>query len=156
MVGKSAHLQVIPRKGTQNAANLPLQTCDKNQWTFLYDMGVGFNSLNNCANLGSFAKVSVPLQFIIPWCYIQMFSYSSSTREDNSSIIIYSCLYILICILIFQWIDAQASFYRQSLTSLEDLLPDLNSMIGMYNMKGHLLTPVTCWLVSPDSVTRKQ
>ena len=32
------------------------------------DTGVGFNSRNNFANLGSFAKVSVPLQFVIPWC----------------------------------------------------------------------------------------
>ena len=34
MGGKSTHLQVIPQKATQNAANLPLQACDKNQWTF--------------------------------------------------------------------------------------------------------------------------
>ena len=67
MVGKSTHLQVISQKRTQNAANLPLQTCDKKQWTFLLnDTGVGFNSRNNFANLGSFAKVSVPLQFVIP------------------------------------------------------------------------------------------
>ena len=34
MVGKSAHLQVIPQQSTQNTANLPLQTRDKNQGTF--------------------------------------------------------------------------------------------------------------------------
>ena len=32
----------------------------------LYDTGVGFNSRDNFANLDFFAKVSVPLQFIIP------------------------------------------------------------------------------------------
>ena len=31
---KSAHLQVIPQQSTQNTANLPLQTYDKNHWTF--------------------------------------------------------------------------------------------------------------------------
>ena len=35
----------------------------------LYDTGVGFNSRNNFANLGSFVKVSVPLQYIIPCSY---------------------------------------------------------------------------------------
>ena len=69
MVGKSAHVQIIPQKGTQNAAKLPLEACDKNQWTFLlYFMGGSFNSRNNFFNLGSFAKVSVPLQSIDPWC----------------------------------------------------------------------------------------
>ena len=33
----------------------------------LYDMGVDFSLLNNFANLGSFAKVSVPVETIIPW-----------------------------------------------------------------------------------------
>ena len=71
MVGKSTHLQIIPQKSTQNAANLPLQTCDKNQWTFLvYNTGVGFNSRDNFANSCSFAKVSVPLQSIIPCLYV--------------------------------------------------------------------------------------
>ena len=32
-----------------------------------YDTSVGFNSRNNFANSGSFAKVSVPFQSIIPW-----------------------------------------------------------------------------------------
>ena len=62
MVGKSPHLQVISQKRTQNAANLPLQACNKNQWTFLlYDTSVGFNSCNTFANLGSTAK------FFAPW-----------------------------------------------------------------------------------------
>ena len=43
MVGKSTHLQVIPRQSTQNTANLPLQTYEKNQWTFLlFNVGVDF------------------------------------------------------------------------------------------------------------------
>ena len=58
MVGKSTHLKVIPQKSTQNAVNLPLQTSD--------NTGVHFKSRINFANLGSFAKVSVPLQSIIP------------------------------------------------------------------------------------------
>ena len=67
MVWRNTHLQVIRQKSTQHPANLPLQTCDKNQWAFLLgDMGVGFNFRNNFANLGSFAKVSVPLQSTIP------------------------------------------------------------------------------------------
>ena len=65
MVGESTHLQVIPQKNTQNVANLPLQTCDNIQWTFF----VVRHERNNFANLGSFAKVSVPLQFTIPWFY---------------------------------------------------------------------------------------
>ena len=35
MLGKSTHLAVIPQQSTQNTANLPLQTYEKNQWTFL-------------------------------------------------------------------------------------------------------------------------
>ena len=33
----------------------------------LFNTGVKFNSRNNVANSGSFAKVSVPVQFIIPF-----------------------------------------------------------------------------------------
>ena len=67
MLGKSTHLQVIPQQSDQNTVNLPLQTCDKILWTFLlYNTGVDFSSRNNFANLGSFAKVSVPVQCIIP------------------------------------------------------------------------------------------
>ena len=83
MVGKSTHLQVIPQQSAQNAAHLPLQTCDKNQWTFLlYNMGVGFDF----ANLGFFAKVSVPLQFIIP-CYFQGILVSLPVKKYNSLVI---------------------------------------------------------------------
>ena len=34
ILGKSAHLQIIPQQSTQNTANLLLQTYEKNQWTF--------------------------------------------------------------------------------------------------------------------------
>ena len=61
---KSTHLQAIPQ---QRKANLEIQTYKKNQWTFLWNhTGVDFSSRNNFANLGSFGKVSVPVQFIIP------------------------------------------------------------------------------------------
>ena len=61
MLGKSIYLQVIPQKSTQNTANLPLQTCKKNQWTFsLYNTGVDFSFHDNFANSGSSAKVFVP------------------------------------------------------------------------------------------------
>ena len=69
MVGKSARLQVIPQRSTQSTTNLPLQTCKKNQQTFfVHSTGVNFSSRNNFANLGSFAKVSVSVQSIIPCC----------------------------------------------------------------------------------------
>ena len=62
MLGKSTHLQVIPQQSTQNTANLPLQTYEKNQRTFfMFNTGVGFSLRNNFANSGSFAKVSVPV-----------------------------------------------------------------------------------------------
>ena len=51
----------------QNTANIALQTEEKNQWTFLWHRrGVDFSSRNNFTNLGSFAKVSVPVETIIP------------------------------------------------------------------------------------------
>ena len=68
MLGKSTHLQVIPQQSNQNTANLRLQTCETNQWTFfkLDGTGVEFSFRNNFANLGSFPKVSVPVESIIP------------------------------------------------------------------------------------------
>ena len=55
----------------------------------LHDKGVGFSSHNNFANLGSFAKVSVPVRSIIPrfdsaniganWAAnIQVYTYTNS------------------------------------------------------------------------------
>ena len=57
MLGKITHLQVIPQQSTQNTANLPLQTYEKDQQIFFVDTGVGFSLRNNFANSGSFAKV---------------------------------------------------------------------------------------------------
>ena len=70
MLGKSTHLHVIPQQSTQNTI-LPLQTCKNKPVDFflLYNTGVDFSYRNNFANLGSLAKVSVPVQFIIPWYY---------------------------------------------------------------------------------------
>ena len=59
MLGKSTHLIVIPQQSTKNTANLLLQTCEKKT--------VNFNFRNNFANLGSFAKVFIAVQLIIPW-----------------------------------------------------------------------------------------
>ena len=82
MVGKSTHLQVILQQSTQNTATLQLQTGDKNQWAFLlYNTGVDFSSHNNSANLDSLAKVSVPVQSIIPYIFLpkklKMMTYSN-------------------------------------------------------------------------------
>ena len=60
MVGKSTYLQVIPQQSTQNTADFPLQTYEKNQCTFLlFSSSVDFSLCNNFANSDSFAKVSV-------------------------------------------------------------------------------------------------
>ena len=59
MVGNSIRLQVIPQQSTQNAANLPLQTCEKNRRTF-------FAVQQNFASLGSFVKAPVPVESTIP------------------------------------------------------------------------------------------
>ena len=56
------HLQVIPQPSTKNTANFPLQTYEKNQWTFLlFNTGVDFSLRSNFANSGYFAKASVPV-----------------------------------------------------------------------------------------------
>ena len=62
MVGISTHLQVIPqKKNTYNAANLPLQTCGKNQWIFFVVLPQEFCQLRFLCKIFRF------LQFIIPW-----------------------------------------------------------------------------------------
>ena len=62
MVRKSACLQVIQQQSTQNTTNLPLQTYEKNRWTFfLFNTGVDVSLCNNFANSGLFSKVSVPV-----------------------------------------------------------------------------------------------
>ena len=48
----------------------------------LYSTGVNFSSRDNFANWGSLAKVSVPVQFIIPWLYVWAFQ---------------SCLHLAVC-----------------------------------------------------------
>ena len=50
---KRTHVQVIPQH--PNAANLRLQTYDKNQWAF-------FITTARASTLGFFAKVSVPVK----------------------------------------------------------------------------------------------
>ena len=70
MEGKSIYLQVILQQSTQNAANLLLQTYEKDSGLFLlYDTAVNLSLRNNFANLGSFAKVSFPVQSIIHCLY---------------------------------------------------------------------------------------
>ena len=67
MLGKISHLQVVRQQCTQNTANLRLQTYEKISRSFpLYDTGVDFSLRINNANLGSFAKVSVPVGSVIP------------------------------------------------------------------------------------------
>ena len=60
MVGKSTRVQV--------STDMRQKT---SQLSLLYRTGIGFNSRNNFANLGFFAKVSIPLHFIIPWSILK-------------------------------------------------------------------------------------
>ena len=62
---KSTHQHVVPQQSTQNATNLWLQTCEKNQWTFL--LILHFSACTNFANLCFFAKNSAPV-FHFPFC----------------------------------------------------------------------------------------
>ena len=64
MVGKCTHFQVIQKQSKFAITDVRQKPGDS---ILLYDTGVGFNSRNNFANLGSFAKFSIPVQFIIPW-----------------------------------------------------------------------------------------
>ena len=52
---KSPHLHVVPQQST------------KMQHFLLHRTGLDFSSRNKFTNLGSFAKVSVPVESIIPW-----------------------------------------------------------------------------------------
>ena len=68
MVGKAPIYILTSRKAPETQQICYCRHATKTSGPFLlYDMGVGFNIRNNFANFGSFAKVSVPLQFIIPW-----------------------------------------------------------------------------------------
>ena len=63
MPEKTTHLQVIPQQSTQTQ-----QTCSYRHTTkpsgllYKHRTGVDFSSRNNFQNLGSFAKVSVPVK----------------------------------------------------------------------------------------------
>ena len=81
MVEKSTRLQVIPLQSTQNTANLPSQTYEKNQWTFLFNTGVNFSLRNNFANSGSVAKVSVPVH---NYNSLKKLTYSSELHPSHT------------------------------------------------------------------------
>ena len=66
MLGKSTHLQAIPQKAPKTQQICHYRHATKTSGLSLYDTSIGFNSRNNFANLGALAKVSAPLQFIIP------------------------------------------------------------------------------------------
>ena len=57
-----------PASKHQNAASLALQAYEKSQWTFFYGAtrAIDFSSRNNFTNLGSFAKIFVPVETTIP------------------------------------------------------------------------------------------
>ena len=66
--GNSIHYKLSRSKAPKTQQICYYKHTRKTSELFLsYDTGVGFNSRNNFANLGSLAKISVPLQFIIPW-----------------------------------------------------------------------------------------
>ena len=68
MVGKITHLQVTPQQSTQTQQICHYRYARKPVNVFLwYNTNVDFICRNNFANLGSFAKVSIPVQSIIPW-----------------------------------------------------------------------------------------
>ena len=67
MLGKKHPSTSYSAAKHQNAANLGLQTYEKNQQTILwYRTDVDFIGRNIFSNLGSFAKVFVPAKTIIP------------------------------------------------------------------------------------------
>ena len=68
MLEKSAHLQVSPQQTSKTQEICHYRHATKTSGLFLlYSLGVDFSSRNNFANLGFFAKVSVPVQSIILW-----------------------------------------------------------------------------------------
>ena len=74
MVGKSTRLQVIPQQGTQNTQICHYRHTRKtSELLLLFNTGTDFSLSNNFANLGSFAKVSVPVHI-----YNFLVLYSSS------------------------------------------------------------------------------
>ena len=89
MLEKSTYLQVIPRQSTQNRHN---------QWTFLM---TPHWRRNNFTNLGSFAKVFIPLGSIIPWSNI-LFAIGVAYPIDRQSQIKYKDWYYLLLVAIIQ------------------------------------------------------
>ena len=98
MVGESTHSQIISHQSTQNAANLLLQTYEKNQWTFLlYNTGVDSNSRYNFANLSFFAKVQsiIPCKYALHCCSCLLLEIPHSHRKMQLQLSL-----IQICILV--------------------------------------------------------
>ena len=50
---------------------------------FLYDTDVDFSSRNNFANLGFFAKVSVPVESVTPWFDQGIMDFNSLVWKDK-------------------------------------------------------------------------
>ena len=67
MVGKAPICKLSRSKALKTQQICDYRHATKTSELFLlYGTGVGFNSSNNFANLASFAKVSVPVQLILP------------------------------------------------------------------------------------------
>ena len=67
MPGKSTHLQVIPQQNTQKQQTCGYRHTTKNSGNcYWHRTGAYFSPSNNFANLGFFAKISVPAGSIIP------------------------------------------------------------------------------------------
>ena len=67
MQGKCTHLQVISTQSAQTQQTWGYRHATKTRGLILsHDTSVGFSFRNIDANLGSFAKVSVPVESIIP------------------------------------------------------------------------------------------
>ena len=70
MQWKSTHWQAIPPQSTQTQQTRGYRHTTNTSGLFLSrDTGIGFSFRNIVANLGSFAKVPVPVGSIIPWAY---------------------------------------------------------------------------------------
>ena len=77
MLGKSAHLQVIPQQAPKTQQICHYRHTRKTSELFLlFNAGVDFNLRNNLANSGSFAKVSIPVRNYNSLLDITTFSFS--------------------------------------------------------------------------------
>ena len=93
-------------KAPKNTEILPLQKCKKNQQTvfFLYGTSFDFNFRNNLKLLGSFAKVSIPVETIIPCTMVDLNKYTRQnyihllkryqTKTNTCLVYTWSCLII--------------------------------------------------------------